>query len=143
MPTLEEIRTRFEGDRFATETTGAQIVSAQPGHAVCSLTLRPGHLNANNAPMGGALFTLADFAFAVAVNGYAESVTVSQSVSITFLAPAKGRTLTAEAVCLKAGRRTCLYEVRITDDAGRLVAYATVNGFTAGQRPGGGGSALS
>ena len=80
--------------------------------------------------MGGAVFTLADFAFAVAANGFAERITVSQHVSVTFLAPAKGRELRAEARCVKAGRTTCLYEVEVRDEAGTFVAQAMVNGFT-------------
>lgn len=130
MPTIEEIRARFTGDRFATEVMGIEIQEAGPGRAVCRMTLKPEFVNANNAPMGGALFSLADFAFAVAANGHADRVTVSQHASATFLAPAKGKTLTAVASCLKAGRRTCLYVVDIRDDAGTFVLHMTVNGFT-------------
>ncbi len=130
MPTLEEIRQRFSGDRFATETTGIEIQEAGPGRAVCTMEIRPIHLNANRVPQGGAVFTLGDFAFAIAANGHSERISVSQQVSITFLAPAKGKVLTAEASCLKAGRRTCLYKVDITDELGTYVAHLTVNGFT-------------
>ena len=130
MPTLEEIRTRFQADRFASELTGAVIREAEPGRAVCTLALRPEHMNANHTPLGGAVFTLADFAFAVAANAFAEHPTVSQQVSITFLSPAKGRELSAEARCLKTGRTTCLYEVRVADELGAFVAQASVNGFT-------------
>ena len=132
MPTLEEIKATFAADRFATEVVGVEIQSAEPGHAVCALKLRPELMNAAGIPQGGAIFTLADFAFAVAVNGHAERVTVSQHVSITFHSPARGTTLLAEARCVKAGRTTCLYTVDVTDDAGTHVAYATVNGFTVG-----------
>ncbi len=130
MPTLEEIKKRFSGDRFATETAGVEIMEAEPGRAVCIMPIQPKLLNANNVPMGGALFTLADFTFAVAANGFSETISVSQNVSMTFLATAKGKTLTAEASCLKAGRRTCLYQVDVRDDAGVYVAHMTVNGFT-------------
>ncbi len=130
MPTLDEIRERFSADRFAADTTGVRIERAEPGRAVCTLRLRDGHMNSNNVPMGGALFTLADFAFAVAANGFSETVSVSQHISMTFLAPAKGKVLTAEASCLRAGRRTCLYQVAVTDDEGVFVAHMTVNGFT-------------
>lgn len=132
MPTMEELRARFQSDRFAVEVTGADIREAEPGRAVCGLVLRPDHMNANNAPMGGAVFTLADFAFAVAANGFSERVTVSQHVSITFLSPAKGRELLAEARCLKAGRTTCLYQVDVRDELGTYVAHGEVNGFTVG-----------
>ena len=130
MPTLDEIRERFAADRFAAEVTGVSIREAEPGRAVCVLPLGPGHMNANHTPMGGAVFTLADFAFAVAANAFAEEVTVSQHVSITFLSPALGRELTAQARCRKAGRTTCLYEVEVTDELGTYVAQASVNGFT-------------
>lgn len=132
MPTLDELNERFHHDCFATAVVGAKILEAEPDRAVCLLPLRPAHMNANNTPMGGAIFTLADFAFAVAANGFSQRVTVSQHASITFLAPAKGSQLRAEASCLKAGRTLCLYEVRITDDLGTQVAHVTVNGFTMG-----------
>ena len=97
MPSLEELRERFREDRYATQLTGADILEAEPGRALVGLRLRPDHLNANQKVMGGAVFTLADFAFAVAANGFAERITVSQHVSITFLAPAKGQELLAKA----------------------------------------------
>ena len=130
MTTLEEVKARFSDDKFA-QYTGIEITEAERGRAVCILTLRPEHMNANNVPMGGAIFTLADFCFAVAANTALESGhTVSQHVSITYLSPAKGSRLIAEASCIKAGRRTCLYEVHVTDEMGTQVAHVTVNGFT-------------
>ena len=130
MPTLDELRQRFRADRYATEITGAEILSAEPRHAVCTLSLRPEHCNAAGNPMGGAVFTLADFAFAVAANGFSETITVSQSADIHFLSPARGRVLTAEAKCLRAGRTVSLYTVDITDDQGGYVAHAAISGFT-------------
>ncbi len=133
MPTLEEIRRRFAADRYACETTGVEIVEARPGEAVCRFQAGEEHLNANGVPQGGAIFTLADFAFAIAANGFAEEITVSRQADITFLAPAKGRVLTAVARCIKGGRRTCLYQVDVTDELGTAVAFVTVNGFTVGK----------
>ena len=130
MPTLNELRERFTADRFATEITGAEIQSAEPRHALCTLPLRPEHRNAAGTPMGGAIFTLADFAFAVAANGFADSITVSQSADIHFLSPAKGGVLTAEARCLRAGRTVSLYTVDVKDDLGTYVAHVTISGFT-------------
>lgn len=129
MATLEEIRERFQRDCFAASVLGAEIREAERGRALCALRLLPRHMNANGVPMGGAVFTLADYAFAVAANGFSERAVVSQHVSITFLSPARGSELTAEARCRKAGRRTCLYEVDVRDDLDTFVALATVNGF--------------
>lgn len=136
MPTLEEIRARFACDRFATEAAGAVIDVAEPGHAVCSMPIRPCHLNANSVPMGGAIFTLSDFAFAVAANGHSDRVSVSLQASVTFLSASRGKTLMAEARCLKAGRTTCLYAVDVTDDLGAQIAHLTINGYTLDSKPG-------
>lgn len=132
MSKLEEIRNRFKNDHFATGVTGIVIDAAEPGKAVCSLTIEERHLNENNVPMGGAVFTLADFTCAIAANGYSEKPTVSQQVSITFLAPAKGKKLIAEAACLRSGRTTALLEVDIRDELGTYVAHATVNAYILG-----------
>lgn len=129
MPTIEELTKRFHEDRFAAQA-GVEIREAEPGRTLCAMPLRPCHMNANNTPMGGAVFTLADFAYAVASNGFTDKIIVSQQVAITFLAPAKGTELLAEAKCLKSGRTTCLYEVDVRDELGTYVAHATVNGFT-------------
>lgn len=135
MPTLDEIRARFNDDRFATEAAGAVIDISEPGHAVCSMPIRPVHLNVNSVPMGGAIFTLADFAFAVAANGHSDRISVSLQASVTFLSAARGKTLIAEAHCLKSGRTTCLYTVNVTDDLGTQVAHLTINGYTLGAGP--------
>lgn len=66
--TLDQIREKFSHDRFATEACGCRVDEARAGHAVCSLDLTPKHINEKGVPMGGAIFTLADFAIAVASN---------------------------------------------------------------------------
>lgn len=132
MPDLEEIRSRFQNDRFATEVTGIAIDAAAPGKAVCSLVLEERHLNANHVPMGGVIFTLADFVCAIAANGCSGRNIVSQNVSITFLSPAKGKVLIAEASCLREGRTTALYAADVRDELGTYVAHATVNGYVIG-----------
>ena len=129
MSALEEIRNRFKNDHFATEATGIVIDLAEPGKAVCSMVLEERHMNENNVPMGGAVFTLADFACAIAANGYSERKTVSQNVSITFLSPAKGKRLIAEASCLREGRTTALYTADVKDELGTYVAHAVLNGY--------------
>ena len=132
MPSLEEIRSRFQNDHFAMDTTGIVIEYAEPGKAVCSLTLEERHMNENHVPMGGAVFTLADFTCAIAANGYSERKTVSQHASITFLSPARGKRLIAEAVSLRDGRTTALYTVDVRDELGTYVAHGTINGYVLG-----------
>ena len=88
-PTLEEVRKRFAHDRFATES-GAVIEEVREGYARCSMSITPFHLNAAGAVMGGAIFTLADFTFAVAAN-WNQPLHVSLTSQITYLAAAKGK----------------------------------------------------
>jgi acyl-CoA thioesterase len=128
MTDLEQARDYFSHDRFATECAGAVIETAEPGHAVCTLDIQPQHCNALGKPMGGLIFTLADFAFAVASN-FHQPATVSLTNQITFLSPAKGHRLLADARAVKSGRSTCYYQVNVTDELGTQVAAMTVNGF--------------
>lgn len=131
MPNIEEIRERFSRDRFATDAAEIQIVDARPQYAVCEMPLLEKHRNMRGTPMGGAIFTLADFTAAVAVNGYAANTdTISLHADITFLSAAKGEKLIARASCVKQGRSTALYEVEVKDELGTLVAHASLNGFT-------------
>lgn len=128
MDLLQTARERFKSDIFATEALGAVIDSVNENGAVCSVDLDRRHLNGVNAIMGGAIFTLADFAFAVATN-YIEDTTVTQTSQITFLGAPKGKKLTAEAKKVKSGRNTCFYIVEVKDELGTAVALVTVTGF--------------
>ena len=114
MKPSEEIVRFFEKDRFAAET-GAVIDEIDDRYARCSLTLEAKHKNALGAVMGGVYFTLADFAFAVASNWQGDTM-VSLNSQIAYLGAAKGNMLIAEAVCLKDGRTTAYYEIRIKDE---------------------------
>ena len=78
--------------------------------------------------MGGAIFTLADFAFAVAAN-WNQNPPVSLEASISFLGKAKGECLIAEAKRIKQGKRTCYYAIEVRDELQNQVAYMTSNGF--------------
>lgn len=128
MQDLEQVRAFFSHDRFASEALGAVIEQAEPGHALCRMEILPQHCNALGKPMGGALFTLADFAFAVAANTE-QPPTVSLSSQIAYLSSAKGKTLIAEARAVKRGRSTCYYQIDISDELGTAVACVTTTGF--------------
>ena len=121
---LDEVHRLFAGDRFATGACGCVITEASPGHAVCEFAITEGHLNAQGNVMGGAIFTLADFALAVACN-MGEEPTVSVSNSIEFMSAAKGRRLIATASCDKSGRALGFYTVRVEDELSTPVAVMT------------------
>lgn len=125
--TFEKVAERFREDRFATNI-GCKIEKVEDGYAVCSLALNETHLNAAGTVMGGVIFTLADFTFAVAAN-WNRGLTVSQNCSISYLGVAKGTRLLAEARLQKDGRSIAYYSVDIIDDHGNIVAIMSVNGF--------------
>lgn len=128
MNAVEKARERFADDLFATEATGIIIEDVKRDYSKCSLELKQIHKNANNQVMGGAIFTLADFAFAVASNEE-NPVTVSLSSNIVFLSPVKGKTLFAEAKAVKSGKRTCTFNISVYDDTETAVATVTTVGM--------------
>ena len=125
--TLEEVRSIFERDRFATEN-GAIIEQIGERSATCSLVITDSHRNAMGAVMGGTYFMLADFAFAVAAN-WEKMGCVSLRSDISFLGTAKGNKLIAKAVCIKDGKTTACYRVDVTDQFGNLAATMTATGY--------------
>ena len=131
MKSLEQLREFFSHDRYATETTGIEILEAADGYAKVGLEVREGHMNAGNRVMGAVYYTMADFAFAVASNPDAGDVpmTFTLSSQINFLTAAKGRYLTAEARAVRKGRRTSFYAAEIRDELGTLIATVSSNGF--------------
>ena len=128
MTELEQAREFFIKDKFARVTTGIEIDAVGEKYARCSLKLDDRHQNATGHVMGGVLFTLADFVFAVASN-FKQPVTVTTTSQISYLGTPKGNVLFGESRLLKDGRRTCFYEVSITDDLGNAVAVVTCSGY--------------
>lgn len=123
-PTREQIEAVFANDRFATVAAGCRIVKGSRGRAVCEMELTDIHRNAMDNVMGGAIFTLADFALAICCN-IGEEPTVSVDSSISFLRSTKGTKLTATAVLDKPGRHLGFYTVLVEDDSGKAVAKMT------------------
>lgn len=123
-PTREEIEAVFAQDRFATQAAGCRVVEGMRGHAVCEMELADVHRNAMGNVMGGAIFTLADFALAIASN-VGEAPTVSVSNSIEFISAAKGSRLIATCTADRSGRSLGFYTVTVEDDLGRCVAKMT------------------
>lgn len=110
----------FERDQFA-RANGIRVVQVQPGFARTEMTVEPRHLNSVGVLQGGALFTLADLAFAVASNSHGVVALACQADMTWFKAVTAGKlTATAEEIARTRKLSTCV--VRITDEAGELVA---------------------
>lgn len=124
---LEHARATFGRDRYATEVTGIEIVAVDKDYARCELAIDDRHRNAMGAVMGGVIFTLADFCFAVAANAEELSV-VSISSNIVYLNAVRGTKLIAEAKCIKSGKKNCFFNITITDELETLIAELTETG---------------
>lgn len=120
-PTREEIEAVFANDRFATQAAGCRVVSGERGCAVAEMELTDIHCNAMGNVMGGAIFTLADFALAIACN-IGEAPTVSVDHAVNFMRTTKGSKLIATATCDKPGRHLSFYTVVVKDDLDKLIA---------------------
>ena len=114
-------------DRFARQA-GAEILTIEPGYAKVRMEVTPDHLNAAGVCQGGALFTLADLAFAAVANSYGQ-ITLSLSANITFLKAASNGWLYAEAREVHHHNRIPYIEVRISQEDGTPVAIMTSSGY--------------
>lgn len=127
MDYTEKAKEFFKNDIYATETSGIVIEESRENYARCSMKIERIHLNAANYVMGGAIFTLADFTFAVAAN-MGNDLTVSLSSQIDYLNPTKGPVLYCEAQSIKNGKTICFFKLKVFDDEG-LVATISTSGF--------------
>jgi len=117
----------FKRDRFAVNA-GAELLEIKEGYARARMLVTAEHLNGGGVCQGGALFTLADLAFAAAVNSHGV-LTFSTSSNITYFKSVTTGYVYAEATEVVNHPRMPYAEVRVTDEAGELVAIFTSSGY--------------
>jgi acyl-CoA thioesterase len=117
---FQRIAEFFERDRFA-NGNGMRVVEVRLGYARTEMTVEPRHMNGVGILQGGAVFTLADLAFAAASNSHGV-VAVAAQVDITYFKAVRAGRLTAVAEEISRTHKlsTCL--IRVTDEEGNLVA---------------------
>ena len=113
---------------------GIRLTRVSPGEAEAELAIVPSVMNSRNVVQGGAIMTLADFAFAGAANAMGHT-TVSTGLNINFLRPGSGSKLVARARKIHHGRSTCLYQVDVFNDENKLIEAVSVSGFTVDDKP--------
>lgn len=128
MTDTQRAREYFKKDVYATDTTGIVIEEVRGEYVRCSLNVTEKHMNAGGRVMGGAIYTMADFIFAVAAN-FDKPLTVTAVSQINYVGAAKSNVLIGESKLIKDGRRSCLYEITIKDSEGNLIAVITTNGM--------------
>lgn len=108
-------------DRFAANS-GVKAVSVALDYGKTTLLVTKEHLNAGGVCQGGAIFTLADTALALAANSH-KLLTFSIEASIYYhKAALEGDTLTAEARAVCAHAKLPSYEVSVKNNNGDLIA---------------------
>jgi acyl-CoA thioesterase len=118
---MQELKQFFSTNDLFARHSGIELLDVRLGWAKASMKIEPFHCNAAGTVHGGAIFTLADFAFAVASNSHG-TLAMGINTSVSFVKAALKGTLYAEATEQSKGPKLASYLVMITDDAGDVVA---------------------
>ena len=117
----------FKADRYAA-LSEIELLSVEPGRAKTRMVVREIHLNAGNIVQGGAIFTLADFAFAAAVNAYG-NLSLSIETSIRYFKGVGSGVLFADAQMRHMNKRLATFEVQVTNESDELIALFTATAY--------------
>jgi acyl-CoA thioesterase len=120
IPTVKEVQRFLANDRFAAHS-GIELISSGPGQARARMALQDHHFNGLGTVQGGAIFTLADFAFAAASNSHG-TVAVAVNVNISFVKAATNGILHAEAREISRNSKLGSYTIEVRDEQNELVA---------------------
>jgi 1,4-dihydroxy-2-naphthoyl-CoA hydrolase len=107
---------------------GLKVTIAEPDRVVAELTVREELCTAGSIMHGGAIMAFADTVGAIGtiVNlREGQGTTTLESKTNFFAGSSAGTRLIAEATPLHRGRRTQVWETRISNEQGRLVAKVT------------------
>ena len=107
---------------------GISVTHADPERVVAELTVREELCTGGSIIHGGAIMAFADTVGAMGTMANlrdGQGTTTVESKTNFFVGSPVGSRLTAETTPLHRGRRTQVWETRITNEQGRLVAKVT------------------
>ena len=111
----------FERDPFA-KMLHMRLLEWGPGYAKTAVTLTEEMQNFHFSANGGLVFSLADYAFAVASNSHGQ-VAVGINTHMAFTAAGKvGEELICTAKEVNKGGRLAVYQMEVHNEAGELKA---------------------
>ncbi len=114
----------MQGTDYFRELLGIKVHEVRDGYAKMSLEITKKHTNAVGYTHGGVLFSLADCAFAEAVN-FGDSKAVAVQVSINYLRPTlEGDVLTAEATTVSDGKTLALCSVVVKKEGKDVAMFS-------------------
>ena len=118
----ERIAEVIQREDRASRWLGMKLQEVRPGFARLTMLVTENMVNGQKVCHGGLIFSLADSSFGFACNSHNQHA-LAASCSIDFLAPAAlGDELTAEANETAHAGRTRIYDVRVTNQQGQLIA---------------------
>jgi len=104
---------KVKGTDYFAEALGIKVLEVKDGYCKVTMKVQKNHTNSLGFTHGGAIFSLADYAFAQACN-YGDKIAVALQVSINYLKPSlESDVLTAEAMRVSDGKTTGLYHVTV------------------------------
>lgn len=109
-----------ENDYFA-KHNGIELLEVAPGYAKAQLVVQDYHRNGAKIVHGGAIFTLADFAFAAASNSRGR-IAVGINATVVYMEAIRSGILIAEAKESSLNYKLGHYVVNIVNDENSLVA---------------------
>ena len=110
----------FEKDAFA-KGAGIEIVEVSTGRAAVKMPITDRLKNGHGTVHGGAIFTLADIAFALASNSHGIPATAINA-NISYVKSVTGGTLFAQAEEFSISPKISTYTVKVTDEDGESIA---------------------
>jgi acyl-CoA thioesterase len=114
----------LKGNDYFRELLGIQVLDVKDGYAKLSMKITKNHTNFLGATHGGAIFALADCAFAEAVN-FENKRAVAVQVSINFLKPSsEGDILIAETAKISEGKTFALYNITICKESAVVALFS-------------------
>ncbi|MCL6087535.1 MAG: hotdog fold thioesterase [Actinobacteria bacterium] len=123
-----EIKNRIESEPYA-RIFKIKVEELREGYSKVSMLATKDFDNMFSITQGGAIFSLADFAFAAAVNAY-KNIAVAVNVNINYIKSAvAGDILTAEASEISRGNKTSTYIINVKNDKNELIASSHALAF--------------
>lgn len=118
---MQTIKNHFDRNDLFAQHCGIELLEITPGRARVRMEIKAHHFNGAGTVHGGAIFTLADFAFAAASNSHGE-LAMGINTSTSFVKAATEGTLYAIAEEVSLNRKLATYQVRVSDGNDELIA---------------------
>jgi uncharacterized protein (TIGR00369 family) len=119
---IEEIKENLKGT--FSDLLGLRLIETGPDRVVAELQIRDDLRTWGGAVHGGTLMAVADTvgAVATAVNLPAQAGTTTLESKTNFFAAGRAGKLRVESTPLHRGKRTHVWQTRVTDESGRLLS---------------------